>query len=248
MYEEFGPRLLGLLLAGSLVRSTADDFSDVDLVVVFNGDWHQRRRVVLLGVDVDLMINCRDQLFDVITHERNDAYIESLAEGSILCDTRGCLAELQALASSARNAPRRASAANGAYAHVQRLNSVLKSYFRCAETGSTDAAFQLHLLIMNGISAYYFFARRWRPSRNVLLSDLQANAPTLYESLEALFDPSRPVEAKLFLAQRFVEAIYAFDPAACLSNQSAKFVFKPPRTGVIRSGESVISVTTPLEL
>ena len=55
--EEFGDGLAGLLLTGSLARGEGDEHSDLDLYVLVDRPWRQRRTRWVDGVEVELFLN-----------------------------------------------------------------------------------------------------------------------------------------------------------------------------------------------
>jgi predicted nucleotidyltransferase len=244
--EEFGPRLSGLLIAGSVAREEADAFSDVDLFVAFDGDWRQRRRRRVLGVDIDLFINCRDRLEKAIGNG-NEVLVNSFAEGWVLYDPDQFITELQVLASNRRRARQDVNKGE-AFAHTQRLFDCLKVFRRLLERDHIDAALQLNYLITFGLTDYYFFSRRWRPSRKAILADLAVAAPEFHKIACDILDPALPIGEKAVVAEQFIDAILAFDPETRTRMEGPRSTFKPQGSQSVTIGEATIRLPAPREL
>jgi len=242
LQNEFGPRLLGLLLAGSVARFEADEYSDIDLLAIIDSNWYQRRQLRVAGVDVDLFIDCRDRVAYALTSGGNDALVESYADGWVLYDPDQQVSRFQMTAAAIRRGVRRFRQGGELFAHATRVTNALKSYLRTASSDDPNSVLQLHYLIANGLTAYYVFARRWLPSKKGLLNDLRGAAPEFYDLVANLLSVATMPSHKIALAQKFVATILDLDPAASASKESQKFFFKSPAVPV-KLGENTVYVT-----
>jgi hypothetical protein len=245
--EEFGRRLLGLLIAGSMARFETDEFSDIDLFVVFDGNWYQHRRFLMHGINVDLFINCRGRLHEAIDRG-NEVLVDSYSQGWILYDPMNIVAALQARAGAIRAVLPRRPSREAMFAYTQRLRDSLRSFTRQIKKGdNVAAAFHLHHVIADGIGAFYFLAPRWRPSRKAQLHDLLVANLKISQLVNELLRPTKDIGCKAELAQEFVEAIFELDPQAKSCNETPKFLFQPQRAKAVNFSEPPIQVVLPAE-
>jgi predicted nucleotidyltransferase len=225
--EEFDFRLLGLLLAGSVARSTADMFSDIDLYAVLDINWHQRRRPEVHGVTIDLFLGRPEMLVDMVV-KRKDACVHSFATGWNVYDPYHVIDELQCLAFEVYQMPSRGFDGSGMFLAVQRLNDSLRKFIRLKDKTGVHAAFDAQFLVRTGLDAYYCLSGRWRPSRGDILDDLREHAPSIYASIATLLTSPRG-ENKERAAIRLVDDIFSLRPEARHTSESRRGRFKLTR-------------------
>ena len=234
---ELGAHLVGLLIAGSIVTTQADRFSDVDLFVAFEGDWCQRRRAMINGIEVDFFVECNEHLMEEIGTGRNEILIETYSKGSILYDPRGFVAKLQKAAQEGR---RRFFAKIGDHYFVdaQRLLDSLKSFLRFVDRNQIDETFHMQRLLTDGFNAYYHFAHRWRPSAKYILADILANEPNLYSHALSLLVAAGVEKARA--ANDFVDFIFSFEPTARAITAGPKVAFRSQSKWSLKVGGATV--------
>lgn len=190
LHEEFAARLLGLLLTGSYAYGEMMETSDIDLYVIVDEPWRQRRNLVVEGVDVELFINPQQKLTREIAE--GDSTTEMFARGRILFDPRGIVAELVAEAKAVYGRPRPRPQGDD----LERLRYMATDTMKDAydllvadEDGYELAIFDaLHWTL----DAHYRLSQRRLPKAKYIARDLRETAPGVADAVAEVLDASRP--------------------------------------------------------
>ncbi|MGH2760071.1 MAG: hypothetical protein ACRDKJ_10990, partial [Actinomycetota bacterium] len=192
LQDEFGDRLLGLLLAGSYAYGEPMATSDIDLYVVVDVAWRQRRNLVIDGVPVELFINPPHKLSNEIIEAGSAT--DMFARGRVLYDPRGVVGRLQAEARSVAEQPR-------AIPHGDDLERL-----RYMVTDTTQDAYDLLVADDDGfevalydamrwvLEAYYRLTGRRMPKPKYVIRDLKEREPALADVVAHVFDTRAPRE------------------------------------------------------
>ncbi len=180
--------VLGIVLAGSIVRGEGGPTSDLDLYVVISSPCRQRRQLLVMGVRVEVFINppwiIRSYFADEL-REGSPSTAHMLATGIPLFERGATLSEL-------RDEARRLLADGPAALSEGELTQRRYDVIDLAEdaddvrAGNPDAlAYVLPLLVQRAISLLYARQRRWTPKPKRLPGDLERVDPDAAALLRA---------------------------------------------------------------
>jgi hypothetical protein len=224
LFGELGTLLTGILVAGSVAHGTADASSDVDLYVIIDAAWYQRRRPVVDGVTFDAFLGCQAMFIDAILHKRKDACVESFAHGWNIFDALGEVAELQRLAAKVLEIS--VSETRGeSFRAAQRFNDSFRKFMRIADKDGVEATLELHFLVRTAIDAYYTFTGRWRPRRSLILGDLRLHAIEIYGPIASLLQKNDGFERES-AAELLREGVLALRPGAFERRETRRRYFR----------------------
>jgi hypothetical protein len=180
LHEEFGPDLLGLLLAGSVAYGTSYTRSDLDIFVIIEPSWRQRRAIFVDSIEVDLFINPPQKIREYFADTDDSAStITMFARGRILYDPTGIMQTLAAEAKQLYEQPTPELTPQALLLLRYGLTDMLKDAQDLAETDPEAAAYQISLTLQAVLDAYYKLQRRWQPKPKHLLRDLHAHSPEI---------------------------------------------------------------------
>lgn len=188
--DEFGERLLGLLVAGSYAYGEPMATSDIDLYVVVDEPWRQRRNFVVDGVDVELFINPPHKLSGEIIQAGSTT--DMFARGRTLHDPRGVVAELVAEAKAVEERPRPIPLGDDLERLRYMVTDTTKDAYDLLEAG--DEGFELALFdaLRWTLRAYYQLSGRREPKPKYVGRDLRSREPALADVVSRILDPSSP--------------------------------------------------------
>lgn len=180
--------VLGIVLAGSIVRGEGGPTSDLDLYVVVSSPWRQRRQLLLAGVRVEVFINppwtIRSYVADEL-REGSPSTAHMLATGIPLYARGPVLSELR---DEARRLLTDGPLALTEGELTQRRYDVIDLAEDADDVreGDPDAlAYVLPLLVQRAIALLYARQRRWAPKPKRLPGDLERVDPDAAALLRA---------------------------------------------------------------
>ena len=192
--DEFGDRLLGVLLAGSYAYGEPMATSDLDLYVVVDEPWRQRRNLVVEGVPVELFINPPHKLSNEIVEAGSTT--DMFARGRSVYDPRGVVAGMQAEARSVAEQPRAIPYGDD----LERLRYMVTDTTRDAYDllAAGDDGFELAMFdaMRWVLEAYYGLTGRRMPKLKYVVRDLSGREPGLADAVQRIFDTGSPREQR----------------------------------------------------
>jgi predicted nucleotidyltransferase len=194
LQDEFGDRLLGLLLAGSYAYGEPMATSDIDLYVVIDEPWRQRRNLVVGGMPVELFINPPQKLSNEIVEAGSTT--EMFARGRAVYDPRGVIARLQAEAVSVADQPRAIPHGDDLERLRYMVTDTTQDAYDLLVAG--DAGFEIALFdaMRWVLEAYYRLTGRRMPKLKYVVRDLRGREPALADVVSRIFDTRSPREER----------------------------------------------------
>lgn len=188
--EEFGEHLLGVLLAGSYAYGEPMATSDLDLYVVIDQPWRQRRNLVVDGIDVELFINPPEQLSAEIVEAGQTT--DMFARGRVLRDTRGVMATLVGEARSVHEQPRAVPMGNELHQLRYAVTDATKDAYDLLDAGDEGFGFALQEALRLTLEAYYALSGRRMPKAKHVHRELRRHEPGLADLLLFVMDVNAP--------------------------------------------------------
>lgn len=204
--QKFQP-LLGVVFAGSLLRGEGDPRSDIDTVVIFEGDYRQRLHRRFHGVRFEIFANPPRQIQQYFRDEQRDggaSTMHMLTTGHIAWQQDNMVDALRQqaariLAGSPNYNPDDVTMQR--YMTVDKLENAFDLRFR-------DPA-MAHVLLMEAVAGMlvYYFKRRgeWVPRHKDRAAVLRRKAPELARHLHNLMQQSG--DARFISAGHLADAI-----------------------------------------
>lgn len=187
--EEFGDRLLGLLLAGSYAYGQPMATSDLDVYVVVDEPWRQRRNLIVAGVDVELFINPPHKLSGEIIEA--DSTTDMFARGRTVYDPRGVIAQLVAEARSVQEQPRAIPHGDELERLRYMVTDTTKDAYDLLLAGDDGFDFALSDALRWTLDAYYKLAGRRMPKTKYVGRELRDREPALARAVDEILDSQR---------------------------------------------------------
>ncbi|HTD33289.1 MAG TPA: hypothetical protein VK665_06495 [Candidatus Elarobacter sp.] len=209
--EEFGARLLGVVLTGSGATDSACASSDVDLFAIATTDWFQRRRITREGVAVDLFIEPTTRLDLQLRRGGNVAYIHALAHGIILADSGSVARRYVDLARSVHAAGPPAPTGGDLFMVRLRARTLLDKTRSVVHDDPHVARYLLTDLAAWAPQAAFSVLGGWPPSPKGMLREIRLRWPALYERAIALLDPTLSLSERLSAAEAYYRALLGDD-------------------------------------
>ncbi|HYZ93274.1 MAG TPA: nucleotidyltransferase domain-containing protein [Actinomycetota bacterium] len=188
--DEFGDRLIGLLLSGSYAYGEPMATSDVDLYVVIDEPWRQRRNLVVDGVDVELFINPPEKLSSEIVEAGST--MEMFARGRIIHDPRGTVATLVGEAKTVADMPRPIPLGDELERLRYMATDTVKDAYDLLEADDEGLELAMHNALDWTLDAYYKLAGRRRPKPKYVMRDLRSREPALADAARRIIDSAAP--------------------------------------------------------
>lgn len=184
--DEFGDRLLGLLVSGSFAYGEPMATSDIDLHVVIDEPWRQRRNLVIDGVDVELFINPAPKLSSEIMEAGSTT--EMFARGTIVFDPRGVVSRLVSEAKNVSELPRPIPLGDELERVRYMATDTVKDAFDLLDAQDEGFEVALYNALDWTIDAYYKLAGRRKPKPKYLLRDIRSREPALADAIHRVYD------------------------------------------------------------
>ena len=190
MRDEFGDRLLGLLLGGSYAYGEPMATSDIDLYVVVDEPWRQRRNLRIDGVDVELFINPPHKLSNEIVEAGSTT--EMFARGRVLHDERGVVKRLVDEARGVAELPRPIPLGDELLQLRYMVTDTTKDAYDLLEADDDGFDLAVHNALDWTLGAYYQLTGRRRPKPKYVMRDLRDREPMLAEVVQRIVDTRIP--------------------------------------------------------
>jgi hypothetical protein len=167
--REIGNPYRGAIVAGSRVYGTPSSSSDLDIVIVTEAPWRQRRELYRDGIPIDLSILPGGEIRRSFAQYRNPGMLEMVARGVVIDDRTGLVQRLSAEAKERyKDGPTPLSFDEHFSVRARLRNIFLDASYQSLDSASrvllTDAF--VTLLLEFG----YRGLGRWRPSAKQFLS------------------------------------------------------------------------------
>lgn len=192
--EEFGDRLLGLLLAGSYVYGEPMATSDLDLFVVVDEPWRQRRNLVVDGVDVELFINPPHKISGEIM--KGDSATDMFARGRVILDPHGIVAGLVAEAKAVEERPRPIPLGDELLRLRYMVTDTTKDAYDLLKAGDDGFELALSDALQQTLQAYYRLTGRRVPKPKYVSQDLRGRESAFASVVSQILDTSVPREER----------------------------------------------------
>ena len=170
LQEELAADLLGVLAAGSRVHGNPGPNSDLDMhVVIASARW--RRRILLVeGVEVEQMFYPLPVVREFI--EKNATDCSMFAQGLILYDVQGIMAELKAEAKILWEQGPLPIPAQEIWKHRYTPADLLSDLADVNEADEATCALVIVQICNQLLETHYRLRRHWRPKAKRCLNDL----------------------------------------------------------------------------
>jgi predicted nucleotidyltransferase len=188
--DEFEEKLLGLLVAGSYAYGEPMATSDIDMFVVVDEHWRQRRNLVVDGVEVELFINPPHRLSAEII--KGESATDMFARGRVVHDPKGVVGRLVNEAKALHEQPRPIPLGDDLWNLRYRVTDTTKDAFDLLEAGDEGFEFALNHALHWTLEAYYQLSGRRMPKPKYVDRDLKTREPALGELVRAILDTSNP--------------------------------------------------------
>jgi hypothetical protein len=210
------PDVLAILWCGSSATNQMGPTSDVDLHVLVDGEMRQRSTKRVDGVQVEIFFNPPANIPVYWESEERGQTLTMFAQGKVLYDPRGILANLVKEAQARYEAGPPAQTDD----QIARARFFIQDAFDDAadalSAGSPISYVVLHQIFELLMAQYYRMNRRWQPKMKRLLSELNRNDGTLYE-LARRFLEEFGAQRKYILLKEM--AAYILEPVGGLSQE-----------------------------
>jgi sodium-dependent phosphate cotransporter len=184
--DEFGDHLLGLLLGGSYAYGEPMATSDLDLYVVIDEPWRQRRNLVVDGVDVELFVNPPHKLSAEIVD--GDSTMEMFARGRVVHDPRGAIANLVGEAKAVAELPRPIPLGDDLERLRYMVTDTLKDAYDLLDADDDGFDVAQYNALDWTLDAYYKLSGRRRPKPKYVMRDIREREPALGDVVRRIFD------------------------------------------------------------
>ncbi len=205
--DEFGDTLLGLLLAGSYAYGEPMATSDIDLYVVIDEPWRQRRNLVVEGVDVELFINPPHKLTNEILEA--DSTMDMFARGRVIHDPRGVVARLVGEAQAIAELPRPIPLGDELTRLRYMITDTTKDAYDLLEANDDGFELASRNALDHTLDAYYRLAGRRFPKPKYLMRDLREREPALADTVFRIIDTSAPRRGRYDLLHALGDEVLA---------------------------------------
>ena len=206
LHEEFGDDLAGLLLTGSLARGEGDVNSDLDLYVLVDRPWRQRRTRWIDGVEVELFLNPVARIGYAMTEDGDTHCAHMFVTGRAIYDRDGAVARLQETAADLLAAgPPEPAPYELLMARYRPADLLADARDVAADPAACAAMISLTLWVT--LEAHYAIARRWWPKQKRLLADLEAWDAETAALARATLDQATGLDARLDALEQLVDRV-----------------------------------------
>lgn len=188
--DEFGDHLLGLLLTGSYASGDVMATSDIDLHVVIDEPWRQRRNLLIDGVPVELQINPPHKLSNEIIEASST--MDMFATGRILHDPKGAVAKLVGEAKAVAEMPRPIPLGDELEWLRYEATDSLTDAYDLLEADDDGFDYALFHALDCTLNAYYQLSGRRRPKTKRVMREIREREPALADAVQRILDTSLP--------------------------------------------------------
>ncbi len=180
--------LEAILVAGSAASHRSQRPTDVDLIFVVQGEWHQRQCFSTMdGLPVDLFVFPMRFIESQVTARGNPFLVRALADGLVLWDPSN---RLPPLVRAARQL------ITGAYEYSAEQNFMLRLRTRrlylaaenAAALNSPEMDYFLALLVHSVANGESIVAQRWSVGEKHALRDMYTHRPDVVQPLLSMLD------------------------------------------------------------
>jgi hypothetical protein len=207
---EFGKDLVGLLFAGSAAYGTPMPNSDVDLYVLIEPNWRQRRNRFIQGVEVEMFINPVAQIrreFD----EGQWATVDMFSRGRVHYDPTGVVAQLAEDAKRIAAEPPETPGDSELYFIRYRPSDFVRDVEDLVEHDRASAEMLLGVAIQTALEAHWQMRGLHPPKPKRLLEAFRSEAPELVPHVDHITDLSHKLEDRIArlrdLCERVLEPV-----------------------------------------
>jgi solute carrier family 34 (sodium-dependent phosphate cotransporter) len=162
--------------------------SDIDLHVVIDEPWRQRRTLVVDGVDVELFINPPHKLSGEIIEAGST--MEMFSRGRVLYDPRGAVAKLAHEATAVAEMPRPIPLGDELERLRYMVTDTRKDAFDLLEADDDGFDLAAANALEHTLDAYYKLAGRRKPKTKYVMRDLREREPALADVVRRIVDTS----------------------------------------------------------
>jgi sodium-dependent phosphate cotransporter len=188
--DQFGDHLLGLLLTGSYAYGDPMATSDIDLHVVIDEPWRQRRNFVVDGIPVELQINPPHKLSNEIIQAGST--MDMFAKGRIVLDPSGVVAGLVDEAKAVAEMPRPIPLGDDLEWLRYEATDSLTDAYDLLEADDEGFDFALFHALDCTLNAYHQLSGRRRPKTKRVVREIREREPALADAVHRILDTSRP--------------------------------------------------------
>ncbi len=189
LQDEFGPRLLGLLIGGSVGRGTAASTSDIDVFALVDVTWHQRRRRRVGDVQVDLFLDPPARVERLVARDAGAVLLDNYANGWIAYDPHGYVARICESARDRYARGRTRATPVELFAMRSRCNDLLAHQRDALAAGDElGFAYLAAALATYAVEAYYRVNGLWDPPPKGRMASLERADRVFCGALRRLLD------------------------------------------------------------
>lgn len=207
--EEFGAAFLGMLIGGSVGQGTARVDSDIDIFILIDALWYQRRREDVGGVGLDIFINPPARVLYKLMHEESSSLIENYAQGWIAYDPSHQVLRISEAARARYARGRRAVTPIELFASRSSCENLVEMVVRAAAASDSLALnYAAAVLAARVVESYYILKAKWDPPPKHRMRELVIEDPEFCALLRVLLDSGSVEAARAGAATSIVEQIF----------------------------------------
>ncbi len=207
--EEFGPRLLGLLIGGSVGRGTAVLTSDIDVFALVDVTWHQRRRRRVGDVQVDLFLDPPARAERLVARDAGAVLLDNYASGWIAYDPHGHVARICQAARDRHARGRTRATPVESFAMRARCDDLLAHQRDALAAEDTlGFAYLAAALATYAVEAYYRINGLWDPPPKGRMASLERADPVFCGALRSLLDGNAPGAERIEAATALLSLLF----------------------------------------
>jgi hypothetical protein len=164
--------------------------SDIDLYVLIDEPWRQKRNFVVEGIDVELFINPPHRVSNEIVEAGSTT--EMFAHGRVIHDPRGVVARLVGEARAVAELPRPIPLGDDLSRLRYMVTDTTKDAYDLLEANDDGFEIAFRNALDHTLDAYYQLAGRRIPKPKYVMRDLRGREPSLADVVLRIVDTSAP--------------------------------------------------------
>ena len=246
LHDEFGDRLLGAVLTGSLATAAGiRSSSDVDIFAIVATEWFQRRRFVRGGIEIDLFVEPKLRLDMLVRPGGNVAYVHALARGVALFDRDGSAEHYIALARAVHDSAAPRPIVADIFMVRLRARSLIDKIRELIDTDAETARYVLVDLAAWAPQAAYSALGGWTPSTKAMMREMRSAFGDLHGLLVTMLDERLSLVERLRATESYYCALLGDDLLTTSEFTGPKAFLAPQRRVVVGDGEVYITDSRP---
>lgn|GEM_PF-6646276 len=184
LVNEFEDGLLSILIGGSVGRGDGNALSDLDIFILTNEPWVQRRLLFVDGIHVDIFINNLGEIRSYFDLARTAVILENYASGWILWQRGSVCDSICEEATLLMSKPRKAPSHDEIFTAKLLVISLVKDAIKSETSDPLASAYLLDIVTIHLVELFFRVACLLDPPPKRRLSTIRSHAPDLGNKLE----------------------------------------------------------------